>query len=317
MGFLEVLSPGLLTSVQDLGRPGFEHLGVSPSGAADTVSYRLGNRLLGNPIGAAALEMTLVGPTLRFGSDALIALTGADIGAQLDDQPLSPWQSHRIRAGQILKTAHVRSGCRSYLCVQNGIQVPLLFGSASTHLQSALGGFEGRGLKKGDQIEIKSPASSCEKRIIRQELFQSFLPQERLPVAIRVTDSIHTELFSAEALQAFHATDYTVTDRSNRLGLRLEGTPLPDDDRLSEVLTTGVCLGSIQISPDGQPTLLFVEQQLTGGYPQIACVISADLPRVGQLRPHDRVRFEKVSIEQATSAFRSQEEWLSSDGVFL
>ena len=306
MGSLEILTPGLLTTVQDLGRPGFQHWGISPSGAADSFSFRLGNRLVGNGPNRAALEMTLVGASIRFESDAIIALTGADFGFALDGRPIKLWMSHPVKAGQILSTGHVRSGCRSYLCIQNGIEVPLVFGSASTHLQSGLGGYQGRGLKKGDRIFFRDDGLSDPKLEIQANVSRSLIRK----TILRVTESIHTDLFSPANMRNFLNHKYLVTQHSNRLGLRLEGQAL---SKVPGVLTTGVCLGSIQISTSGQPVILFVEQQLTGGYPQIACVALADHPAIGQLLPGDHVSFRKVSRQEAIDSFYAQEQILTSN----
>jgi antagonist of KipI len=287
MGVIEILSPGLQTSVQDLGRPGHEHLGISPGGAADPVSLEAGNLLVGNPPGASALEMTLAGASFRFESETHFALTGADMGATLSDRPVLRWETHVARAGETLRLGPARQGCRAYLCMAGGVDVPLVLGSASTHIQSGVGGFEGRALKRGDRVKIGKPGRPRPGQVDARELESRIFGK-----VFRVTRSIHTGLFATEAWGMFLRQEYSVSERSNRLGLRLEGESL---GKIPEVVTAGVSLGTIQISSDGKPTILFIEQQLTGGYPQIACVIRDDLAAVGQLKPRDRIRFEEVA----------------------
>ncbi len=308
MSGFEVISPGLLTSIQDGGRQGHEHLGISPGGAADSVSLLLANRLVGNSAFEAALEMTLVGPTLRFACEAVIALAGADFGAEADGRRLLTHRTHKIAAGQVLKLGTGKQGCRGYLAIQNGMDVPCFLGSKSGHLQSGVGG---RALKAGDRISLVSDGQKIPLREIRPQILTDLTARARL----RVTDSIHSELFSRAAIESFYAQTFTVTEKANRLGVRLQGGEILKD--VPDIQTTGVCLGGIQISPDGQPTLLFVEGQLTGGYPLIANVIGCDLFKIGQLRPGDRIKFEKVPLKEAIRLLKDQNTLLNSDEIFL
>jgi len=285
-----VISPGLLTTVQDLGRPGYAHLGISASGAADALSLRAGNRLVGNPEGAAGLEMTLGGGTFEFEARAVVALTGADCDASI---PM--WRAVWVRPGMQVRCGHVRSGARCYLCVRGGIDVPLVLGSASTHLLTALGGLEGRALKREDVLAVGVGAG-------RSAGWQARMPAPHRSSTIRVT--------SPSSAYDLCGTTWQVKDDSNRMGLRLLGPAL--ERRTGHMLTEGVPLGAVQAPPDGQPIILFVEHQTTGGYPKIANVISADLHTVGQLRPRDEVRFEQVSIDAALTLLKAQEDWLHS-----
>jgi antagonist of KipI len=307
-----VESPGLLTTVQDLGRPGFGAIGVSPSGAADPVSLRLGNRLVGNEEAAAALEMTLHGGGFRFLDDAVAALAGSDFGATLDGAAIDTGVSFAIRAGQTLGTGATRSGARCYLCVQGGIVVPKFLGSASTHMLSGLGGFEGRALRKADVLRIGDARGPFHPRHLAPDLMQRL--SER--TVLRVTPGPQAEWFSDEALAAFHGGAYRVGEQSNRMGLRLEGAPVMMH-RLRAMMTEGVSLGAIQIPPGGSPIILFVEQQTTGGYPKIANIIAADLHRVGQLRPRDEIRFEPVTFEAAQALLIEQARLLASPEIIL
>ena len=306
MSSMVAAAPGLFTTVQDLGREGFGPLGVSPSGAADPISLRIGNRLVGNSEGMAALEMTLVGGALTFEVAALIALTGADFGASIDSVSLPMWSSVEVQPGQTVAFGPSRSGARAYLCVQGGIAVAPFLGSASTHVLSGLGGFEGRALRKGDRLELGAGSPVVRKRTLAPKMLERFQPRK----VIRVVDGPQSDWFAHFAWQTFCHSAFRVTEQSNRMGIRLKGTAIasPPGGMISE----GVPLGAIQIPPDGQPIILFVEHQTTGGYPKIANVISADVHSLGQLRPRDVIRFERIEMSAARSLLLEREELLAS-----
>jgi KipI family sensor histidine kinase inhibitor len=279
---ITVVAPGMFTTVQDLGRPGHGLLGISPGGAADRTALIAGNRLADNADGAAALEMTLLGGAFRFEIDALIAVTGSDFAAEIDGAPVASWTAVPVRAGQVLRLGHTRQGARAYLCVRGGIEVPLFLGSASTHVLSGLGGFEGRALRQGDVLSVGAASKAV----------APGLPARSAPrKTLRVLPGPDWGLFSPAARKTFFAGSYEVTPHCDRLGLRLSG-PAVARKSGTEYVSTGVCVGSVQIAPDGQPMILFVDQQTTGGYPQLACVVSVDHSSLGQLKPGDEVRFE-------------------------
>ena len=307
MSAIIVQAPGLFTTVQDLGREGFGPVGVSASGAADAISLRVGNRLVGNTEGAAALEMTLVGGAFTFERPAVIAVTGADFGPTLDGVPLPMWTSVEIRKGQTVTFGPSRTGARTYLCIQGGISVELLLGSASTHVLSGLGGFEGRALRKGDRVELGAANSLFRKKSLSPKGLESLHPRK----VIRITDGPQSDWFATSSWKTLCENPFLVTEQSNRMGIRLQGPPIPLETA-REMITEGVSLGSIQVPPSGQPIILFVEQQTTGGYPKIANVISADLHSIGQLRPRDEIRFERVEMSAARSLLMQQEALLAS-----
>ena len=307
MSFVQVLAPGLLTTVQDLGRQGFGTMGVSPSGAADALSLRIGNLLVGNPAHAAALEMTLLGGAFQFPQGGVLALTGSDFGATLDEKPVELWTSFEARPGQILRLGPTRSGARCYLCVRGGILVKDFLGSASTHLLSGLGGHEGRALRKGDELKIGELSTSFRKRTLARKALERLRPRK----VLRVTPGPQSDWFPASAQQTFYANTYRVAEESNRMGLRLDGPPIPEGAH-GEMISEGVSLGAIQIAAGGLPIILFVEQQTTGGYAKIANVISSDLASLGQLRPRDEIRFERVHWERARALLIEQEKLLAS-----
>lgn len=301
---LTVLSGGFLSTVQDSGRLGCAHLGISPAGAADSVSFRLGNLLVGNPPDAAAIEMTLVGGSFQVESPCRISITGSDFAPTLDGLPLPLWQSIEVQPGQLLAFGGTRNAARCYISVTGGISVPPILDSRSTHVLTHLGGFRGRSLKSGDVLH------AC-----RFERLPSLKPRmvdpgvlERLfsPGPLRVTDGPQISDFGEDMRSVFFSSEFAVTEDSNRMGLRLGGVGIIHS-RAGELITEGVSTGAVQIPPDGQPIILFVEHPTTGGYPKIASIISADLHRVGQLRPRDVVRFEHVSHETALALLSDRE----------
>jgi antagonist of KipI len=308
---LEVQSPGLLTTVQDLGREGYGSLGVSPSGAADSVSLRLGNRLVDNPENSPGLEMTLLGGAFVFPQTGTFALTGSDFGATLDSSPQPCWASAQARPGQLLRVGPTQSGARCYLCVQGGISVEPFLGSASTHLLSGLGGHQGRALKRGDVLYLDEASAPFKKRSVSAAALRRLAPRKTL----RVTLGPQSDSFAAAARKQFYESTYRVAEDSNRMGLRLEGPAIPQQSA-GEMISEGVSLGAIQIAAGGLPIILFVEQQTTGGYAKIANVISADLHSLGQLRPRDEIRFELVNWDAARKLLLEQEALLSSPGLF-
>lgn len=308
MNTLTVLTPGLLTTVQDLGREGYGSIGVSASGAADLLSLRIGNRIVGNPERAAGLEMTLLGGTFQFSQDAIITLVGADFDATLEDRAVPLYAMVSVNAGQTLKFGPTKSGARAYLCIRGGIAVPELLGSRSTHLLSGIGGFEGRALHKGDMLPIGDATN------LRSP--QSFDEQWRALLAprktIRMTRGPQWTNCAEATRKNFSEQTYVVTEEANRMGIRLRGAQF-ELASTGEMITEGVSLGAIQVTPGGQPIILFVEQQTTGGYPKIANVIAADLSSVGQLRPRDEIRFELVTMEAAQQLYCEQERLLASE----
>jgi biotin-dependent carboxylase-like uncharacterized protein len=298
---IHVIKPGLLTTVQDLGRTGFAHLGVSPAGAADSFSFRLANLMVGNPSNTPALEITLVGPTLEFDAPARVAIFGAHANTSLPlNKPFEVACAEKIAIGSLL------DGARTYLAVEGGLAVPSVMNSCSTFLPAKLGGFEGRALRAGDYIATGKNVLGGGKKL-QPGFLEELSRTNQGP--LRVTPSVQHAWFGLEEVGLFQEQVFSVHQASNRSGVRLTGKSVfPFEQR--ELLTEGIALGAVQIPPDGQPIILFVDQQTTGGYPKIANVIAADLSRVGQLRPHDPVKFHFVTIPEALQALERQEELL-------
>jgi biotin-dependent carboxylase-like uncharacterized protein len=272
MNEIEVLAAGPLTTVQDRGRPGFAHLGVPPSGAADAHALALGNRLVGNDAGAAALEATISGPRLRFRAAALVALTGAEARAR-------PFE---ITAGEVLELGRFVNGVRAYVSVRGGIDVESVLGSRSTDLLSGLGPSQ---LREGDVLPIgREPATRPQFDV------EPPAPLPAEPI-LRLLPGPRDDWFAPGALDVLAAGPWRASPSSNRVGVRLEG-PRIERVQDEELLSEGLVTGALQVPPSGQPILLLNDHPTTGGYPVLGVVHAADLPLVGQLRPGQRVRFE-------------------------
>ncbi len=296
-----VVEPGLFTTVQDVGRWGHQASGVPVAGALDRVSARVANALVGNGPGAATLEVTLVGPELRIDSAGLVAVAGADLDARLDGRPLPVHRSAICRAGSMLRFGMRRSGARAYVAFDGGVATPPVLGSASTHVLTGLGGLAGRALVAGDRLPLgdRRPAP----RAPRVEIVPPTRPGG---ARLRVLPGPQDEFFSESAFELLERVRFTITPQSDRMGYRLAGARLSRaDDR--EMVSDATVPGGLQVPPSGEPILLMSDRQTTGGYPQMATVISADLPVAGQLAPGDWVEFERCSRAEALAALVAQE----------
>lgn len=292
---IEVIKPGLLDLVIDLGRPGFCSQGVPAGGAADARALILANRLVGNPDGAAGLEITQTGPALRFMHGGAVALTGADMDAFLDDQAVSLNRRLLISPGSELRLGRAKCGLRTYLAVAGGVDVPLVLGSRSTFFPGGFAGYQGRALRGGDALAVGDLK-------FRQRQLPAFL--QGSTARIRILPGPQIADFSDAALATLAGATYRVLADSNRMGIRLVGEALSYQGQ--ELASQGVLPGAIQVPPDGQPIILGWDGPVTGGYPVMAGVISADLSRLAQLCPGDAVCFEFVTRLQATEAWRDE-----------
>jgi biotin-dependent carboxylase-like uncharacterized protein len=293
---IEVVEPGLLTSVQDaVGRRAWRHLGVPAGGAADPWAARLANRLVGNADDAPVLEITLLGPTLRCDAPVMLALAGR-FEATVDGLPWPAFTSRRVRAGSVIRVADGEDA-RGYLAVGGGLVIEAVLGSASTDLRTGFGGIDGRALREGDRLRTGEPGAAPPLRWTGE-----------IPTGpIRIVDGPHADQFPPDAI-ADHA--WHVSPRSDRTGVRLDGPPIPAGG--DEVPSIGLPAGAIQVPPDGQPIVALADRPVTGGYPVPAVVIAADLGRVARLRPGDELRFASVSLEEAREALRRAEQALDA-----
>ena len=300
-----VLRPGLLTTVQDSGRWGWQAHGVPVAGPMDAYSHRLANRLVGNAEDAAALEVTLVGPELRADGDLLCAVAGADFGIVADGQSVPQTGAFRVPSGGAIRFRERRAGARATLAVAGGIALPAVMGSRATGLAAGVGPLGGRALKAGDRLPVGAAAPAEERRA---SLYPLTMP--RGGVRVRAMPGPNDAQFPPEALAALYAGRFVVGASSNRMAYRLEGPVLPRRDK-AEILSDATPFGSIQVPASGAPILLMADRQTTGGYPKIATVISADLPLAGQLAPGDWIEFAPCSHKEALDALRLQEHRLA------
>ena len=304
---LTVIRPGLFTTIQDGGRWGYQDRGVPVSGPMDRHAHRLANALVGNPPEAAALEATLLGPELRFDQPALIAVAGADLEAAIDDIPVEVGTPHRVESGGLLRFGARRSGTRAYIAIDGGIGVPPVLGSRSTHVVSGLGGIDGRALRAGDRLALGSSSSSRSKVTSARRVTGTPAMHGARLRAMRGPQDYY---FEESAFDWLARTRFTVSPQSDRMGYRLSSSTPFGASRVptGSMISDAAFIGGIQIPPSGEPILLMADGQTTGGYPQIATVITADLPLAGQLAPGDWIEFAWCSRVEAIAALKEQEE---------
>lgn len=300
-GTIHVLRPGLLTTVQDLGRWGHQASGVPVAGPMDTYSHRLANLLVGNGRNAAALEITLIGPELEFDAPALVAVCGAEFDVSCNGQPMASAASVSVRSGARLRFGRRRAGARAYLAIAGGLQTPPLLGSRATHLVSAMGGMDGRALIAGDRLPIIPIGSAAPPRRARG----LDLPTSGR-ARLRIVPGAQAAWFPEEAMATLSGVSFRISPRSNRMGYRLEGPPLTRC-RTDEPISEPLAFGAIQVPTAGEPILLMADRQTAGGYPKIASVIAADLPLAGQLAPGDVIEFAVCSRQEAATALIARE----------
>jgi antagonist of KipI len=312
MRAFEVISPGGFTTVQDLGRYGYQKYGVSISGAMDRFALRAGNLLVGNEEGEAAVEATIIGPRLKSLGKIRVAITGADLSPEIDGKPAPGWRSWDVPEGGILSFGKAKSGCRAYLAISGGIDFPLVMGSRSIHTRSSLGG-NGRALAKGDVLKAKeSGAGNQEPGVRIQESGPCRLPEDLVPVygrqwKVRVVLGPQDDYFTRKGMETFLNSEYEITPQADRMGYRLKG-PKIEHKIGPDILTDATPPGSIQIPGDGMPIILLADGQTSGGYSKIATAVSVDQDLLAQARPGDRVRFARVTIPEAYRFFREREE---------
>ena len=307
---LEIVSPGIMTSVQDMGRYGYGRFGVAPSGALDSFAMRVANLLVGNREDQAGLETMLLGPGIRFLTEVVVAVTGGDLQPKRNRQSIEMWRSHAFQKDDVLSFGSAVSGFRAYIAVAGGIAVPRLMGSRSTNLPSGFGGHQGRTLKKEDILVCDDPRGP---KIESERFFNpEWAPQYSDKWKIRVVLGPQDDHFPDDSRATFSKNTYTMSQNSDRTGIRLEGPEIrckPDVE--ASIVSEGVIAGSIQIPGDGKPIIILGET-VTGGYRKIATVISADLPLLGQIKPGDGIQFEVVSLEEAHRALQKMEEWINN-----
>ncbi len=302
---IQVASPGLFTTVQDLGRWGHQHHGVPVAGPMDPFAHRLANLAVGNDAGCATLEITLAGPRLRFDRPVRFALTGAQCALTLDGRHVEPNVPIEAASGSELSIGWATRGARAYLAMSGGIDVPPVLGSRSTHTPSRMGGLDGRALKAGDRLAVVQAPRHDSRSIVPLALPDG-------GARVRIQPGPEAAAFADDALRVLTGSHLVLHQDSNRMGFRLIGPAL--EPPVPGGLSVATTMGTIQVPPDGQPILLMADCQTTGGYPRLAHVISADLGLAGQLKPGDWIGFERCSQHEALAALREREAQLAVAG---
>ena len=308
---LEVMSPGIMTTVQDLGRYGFGRYGVAPSGALDGFALRAANMLVGNSEDQACLETMLMGPVIRVLMDVIIAVTGGDLQPKQNRQPIEMWRSHVFKKDDVLSFGNAVTGFRAYIAVSGGIDVPRVLGSRSTNLPSGFGGYQGRNLNKGD-ILLTGENTHRSIHDILPVFKPDWIPEYSGHYKLRVISGPQDDHFPQSSLQEFLNAAYAMSQDSDRTGIRLEGPEIACRPEIeASIISEGLISGSIQIPGDGKPIIILGET-VSGGYRKIATVITADLPLLGQIKPGDGIEFEGVSLDEAHRALQDMEDRIDS-----
>ena len=301
MDVFSVLAPGGYTTIQDRGRDGYQRMGIPICGALDAFAFHTANLLVANDANAAVMEITVMGPQLEIMAEADLAITGAEMGMTLNDQPLDTWKSFRVKPGDVLDIQQVKSGCRAYLAVNGGIDVPEVMGSRSTYVGGNIGGYHGRLLKAGDVIKCGRAERLKGARAMPSDMIPSY-PAETV---LRAIPGPQDDFFRV-GLDIIFQSDFMVSTKADRMGYRLQGPKIGIREGMPKsIISEPTMPGGVQIPPDEQPIILMVEQTV-GGYTKIVTVISVDLPKVAQATPGDTIRFEKVSLETAHSLYQEQ-----------
>lgn len=311
---IEIMKGGLMTTVQDAGRRGYQRFGMGVSGAVDVHSYHYANILVGNEKNEAVLEATMIGPSIRFQSDSVIAITGGDLSPSLDGKPCRMYQAVAVSAGSILSFGMMKSGCRAYIAFAGGLEIYPVMGSRSTYIKANLGGFEGRKLKDGDEIAFARSGAvpkNLEKRILPEELrFESVAAARGGSVrehTVRVLLGPQDDRFTAKGLETFLHSPYKVTDQFDRMGCRLTG-PKIEHVTDGNIITDCIAFGAIQVPDSGEPIIMLSDRQTTGGYAKIASIINVDMPLIAQAKTGDTIRFVETDIDTAQDLFIAQNE---------
>jgi antagonist of KipI len=321
---IKVVRPGLLTSIQDLGRVGYQKYGVIAGGVMDPYSCRLANVLVGNDEDEAVLELTLTGPCLEIENDMLVAITGGDLSPTVDGMKLQMWSPVFIRKGSVLQFGKCVAGCRSYMSVAGGYDVPEVLGSKSTYIRAGIGGHKGRALEAGDRISIQRSFHPRGDRMTRKlereakKLNQPFAAaswrvqgamfcQTQTTHLMRVVAGRQAALFAPDSLNRFFESAFKVAVQSDRMGYRLAGPTLELGDPL-EMISEAVAAGCVQVPPDGNPIVLLADRQTVGGYPIIAHVILTDIAAFSNVKPGEEIRFQEISLSEAQTLYLEREE---------
>lgn len=315
---ITVLNPGLLTSIQDLGRTGFQKYGIIVGGAMDLFSLRLANILVGNREGEAALEITMLGPSLKIQKGTVFSITGANISPTIEGKDVPMYKPVYLNKDIMLKFGVCKSGCRAYLAFAGGFKVNKIMESKSTYIRAEIGGYKGRALKKDDILELENPGGKSIDIINKLSDNEFTAPnwcirgieKEKFEVSIiRVIRERQFENFSEQSLSDFFHSSFTISMKSDRMGYRLSGNKLKLKEPL-EMISEPVYFGTIQVPPDGNPIVLLADRQSVGGYPKIAQIASVDIQKIAQLKPNEKIMFKEISLKEAERLYFEREKYI-------
>lgn len=301
---VRVLKAGMLTTVQDLGRTGYQSQGFSVAGVMDVRSFKIANLLLDNPENEAVLEFTLIGPTLQFTSETIIAITGGDFSPTVNGKPVPMYTALYMNRGDILKFKSARTGSRGYIAFSSYLDIPVVMGSRCTNLKSQIGGFKGRKLKDEDYLGFR-----IKRRYLPFFLSRSLEPDsfEKESETLRVVMGPEDDAFSKQGIETFLNNEYTVTSDFDRMGCRLDG-PFIAPKESSDIISDGIAFGSIQVPSHGKPIILLVDRQTTGGYAKIATVATVDIPKLVQRKTDHKIKFEAITVQEAQKLYLEEEQ---------
>lgn len=299
---IRILKGGMLTTVQDLGRNGYQSQGFSVAGVMDVRSFKIANLLLDNPENEAVLEFTLIGPTLEFTSATIIAITGGDFQPTINGEPAPMYTALYMNKGDILKLGSARTGSRGYIAFSSYLDIPVVMGSRCTNLKSSLGGFKGRKLQAGDYINFRIKRRYLPFFLSRTLDLDEFDQEE---AELRVVMGPQDDLFSKQGLQTFLNSEYVVTSDFDRMGCRLEG-PFIAPKKTSDIISDGIAFGSVQVPSQGKPIVLLSDRQTTGGYAKIATVASVDIPKLVQRKTDHKIRFRAITVQEAQQLIQDE-----------
>lgn len=301
MGAIRIIKGGLFTTVQDLGRYGYQSLGVTQSGSMDSYNHKLANILVDNDIGDALLEFTFIGPEIEILEDMAIAVTGGDVKIEINSSQRPMYETLYVVKGDIVRFSPVENGSRCYIAFSGGIDVDMVMNSRATHTKTSVGGYMGRKLADGDILNILKTGEIPPKRIIPLSLRKNYSGDKTVRVILGPQDDMFTE----KAIETFLNSTYKVSDEMDRMGIRLEGEEIEHISK-ADIISDPIFMGAIQIPGHKNPIVMMADRQTTGGYPKIGTVITVDLPLMAQLRPKDRVRFTAITVSQAQKLLREE-----------
>lgn len=303
MNIIKIINPGFLTTIQDNGRIGYQQFGVPISGAMDLYSLQLANILVDNEKNEACLEMTMIGSQIEFYNDTAIAITGANMNPEINFIKINMYETIYVKKGDVLRMSGAKDGARAYLSISGGFDIPKVLGSKSTYLRGKIGGYKGRKIERDDEIKIKEINQLIQKRSIPKYLIPEYKHSQNIGVIFGPED----ESFTKEGIKTFLNSEYIISNKFDRMGYKLEGPSINHKEK-PDIISMGITLGTIQVPGNGKPMIMLSDKQTTGGYTRIANVITTDIPKLGQLKAGDKIRFYEVDLTDAQGLLKEKED---------